>query len=245
MNSQTPIYLFAGGRGRKIFTTLSNVRMIIKSIGKEKPKIAFVGVASLKDNWLIYAFISLFIKADCNCRMQRVVMARPDADIDKAREVLQKADVVFISGGDAEAGMQILKGKKMVGFFHELARQGKLFIGVSAGTIMMSTEWVRWKDPNDDSTAELFLCLGLVPIICDTHAEKDDWIELKTALSLKGNGAHGYGLTSGSYLKVYPDSRLEAEVDTIVRFSVVNDKIVRQADLLPRNSHQSTNTGTL
>ena len=233
MNNQQPIYLLAGGRGHSIMTTMANVQKIIKGIGKEKPDIAYIGTASMKDNRLIYAVISVFIKAGCNCRMQRVVIARPNADIDKAREIIQKADAVFFSGGDAEAGMQILKEKNLVVFFQELFRQGKLLIGVSAGTIMMSKEWVRWKNPQDDASAELFTCLGLVPIICDTHAEADDWVELKTALQLEKSDITGYGISSGAYLKVYPDGRLGAESGSVARFARRNGKIERLDDLLP------------
>jgi peptidase E len=234
MNTQQPIYLLAGGHShRSILTTFSNVRKIIKNIGKVKPDIAFVGAASLKDNWLIYVIISTFIKAGCNCRIHRVVIAPRNADLKKARAMLQNADAVFISGGDVEVGMQVLKEKNMVGFLQDLARQGKLFIGASAGSIMMSKGWVRWRDPNDDSTVELFPCLGLVPIYCDTHAEKDDWVELKAALQLEGAGTPGYGITSGAYLKAYPDGRLEAEVGAVVRYTLLNGKIERQADLLP------------
>ena len=96
----------------------------------------------------------------------------------------------------------------------------------------MAKEWVRWRNPNDDSTAVLFPCLGLVPIICDTHAEEDDWEELKTALQLKGAGTHGYGITSGAYLKVYPDGRLEPEIGPVAWYIFQNGKIERKADLL-------------
>ena len=48
MTTQQPIYLFAGGRGRSIPTTFANFRKVIKNIGKEKPIIAYVGVATLK-----------------------------------------------------------------------------------------------------------------------------------------------------------------------------------------------------
>jgi peptidase E len=233
MNTQQPMYLFAGGRGRSILTTFSNVGKIIKNTGKVKPNIAFVGVASLKDNWLIYTIISTLIKAGGNCQTTRVVIAPHNADIKKAREMLQNADAVFISGGDAEAGMEILKEKNMARFLQDLARQGKLFLGGSAGSIMMSKGWVRWRDPDDDATAELYPCLGLVPIFCDTHAEKDDWVELKTALQLEGAGTPGYGIPSGACLKVYPDGRLEAEGGAVARYHLLNGKVERQADLLP------------
>jgi peptidase E len=233
MKEPQPFYLLAGGRGRTILTTMSYVRKIINDIGKKKPVIAFVGAASLKDNWLIYVIISAFIKAGCKCRMQRVVIAPSNANLQKARETLNKADAVLISGGDVEAGMQVLREKKMVEFFQDLAKQGKPFIGISAGTIMMSREWVRWRDPKDDATVELFPCLGLVPIICDTHCEIDDWAELKTALQLEKTGVTGYGITSGACLKAYPDGRMEAEAGSVERYIRRDGIIERQPDLLP------------
>ena len=236
MKEPQPIYLIAGGRGRSILTTMVYVRKIIQGIGKKRPEIAYVGAASLKDNWLIYVMISSFIKAGCNCRIQRVVTAPRNANLQKAREILNKADAVLISGGDVEAGMQVLQEKNMVEFFQDLAKQGKPFIGISAGTIMMSKEWVRWGNPEDDSTVELFPCLGLVPIICDTHCEIDDWTELKTALQLERTVVTGYGITSGACLKVYPDGRLEAEAGSVERYIRRDGKIERQPDLLPADN---------
>jgi peptidase E len=233
MDNPVPIYLFAGGRGKSVLTTFAIIGNVIKGISKARPEIAVVGVASLKDNWLVYALMSRLIKANCKCRIRRVLIARPNADIEKAKEILTEADAVFLGGGDAEAGMHILNEKNMVGFFRELAKQGKLLLGASAGTIMISQEWVRWKDPDDDATAELFPCLGLSPVICDTHAEGDDWVELKAALRLKGDGATGYGITSGVLLKAYPGGRLEAEGGVVAKYANVSGKIERQPDLLP------------
>jgi peptidase E len=241
VNIQQPVYLFAGGRGKSIAATFSSVRNVIKSTGKKRPEIAFVGAASLKDNWLIYAILAGIIKFGCSCRVRRVVIAPRRADLDKARDILCRADAVFVSGGDVEVGMQVLKEKNMVGFLQDLARQGKLFIGASAGSIMLSAEWVRWRDPKDDASAELFSCLGIVPIICDTHAEKDNWAELKTALQLKKDGRPGYGITSGAYLKVYPDGRLEAESGPIVRYIFRNGTIECQPDLLPGGGMNARN----
>lgn len=85
-------------------------------------------------------------------------------------------------------------------FLKELYSNGKLFFGLSAGSIMMGTHWVRWDDPDDDDTASLFDCLGFVPTVFDTHAEDEDWKELKTALRLLGPGAKGYGIPSGGVI---------------------------------------------
>jgi peptidase E len=213
--------------------TMMNVRKIIKDIGKDRPEIAYIGAASRKDNRLIYAVISALIKAGCKCRIQRVALAPRNTDLKKAQAALKNCDAVLISGGDVDAGMQVLREKNMVGFFQDLAKQGKLIIGMSAGSIMMSREWVRWRNPQDDSTAELFPCLGLVPFICDTHAEGDNWAELKMALQLEKPGVTGYGITSGAYLKAYPDGRLEAKVGNSARYTKVDGKVEQQPDLIP------------
>ena len=99
----------------------------------------------------------------------------------------------------------------------------------------LGRDWVRWKNPQDDATDERFSCLGIVPVICDIHAEKDNWEELKTALRLDGGRTPGYGITSGSYLKAYPDGRLEPKAGPIFRFIRQNGVIERQLDLLPES----------
>ena len=89
----------------------------------------------------------------------------PDgADLKRAQKILESADIIFISGGDVAAGMEVLKEKNMVGFLTGLYRQGKPFWGISAGAIMLADRWVRWTDPDDDASAELFPCLGFAGI---------------------------------------------------------------------------------
>jgi len=231
VNIPKPVYLIAGGRDRK------SLRSVFRLIGEDavrtKPTIAYVGVAS-GDSLPFYLMMSTMIKEAGDCQIRRVLMAARKANLDKAEAILESADAVFMSGGDVEAGMHILEEKKMVGFLTGLFKRGKVFFGVSAGSIMLGREWVRWRDPEDDSTTELFPCLGIAPIICDTHAEADDWEELKSALRLKDEGAEGYGIPSGSCLKVYPDGRTEALDGAITRFVKRGGNIAGQPELLPR-----------
>ena len=231
MNIPKPVYLIAGGRDRKSLRSV--IRLIGEDAVKAKPTIAYVGVAS-GDSLPFYLMMSTMIKEAGDCQIRRVLMAARKANLDKAEAILESADAVFMSGGDVEAGMHILEEKKMVGFLTGLFKRGKVFFGVSAGSIMLGREWVRWRDPEDDSTTELFPCLGIAPIICDTHAEADDWEELKSALKLKDEGAEGYGIPSGSSLKVYPDGRMEALDGAITRFVKRGDNIAGQPELLPR-----------
>ena len=232
MSNRKPLYLLSGGREGNSKSTNQIVRAVFRETSKMSPNIAYVGVAS-DDNRIFYQFIVGVMKKAGDCKVHRVLICSPKTDLSKAKEILESADAIFMSGGDVEMGMQILVEKNMDIFLQGFYRQGKLFFGASAGSIMLAREWVRWKDENDDSTAELSPCLGLAPIICDTHAEDDNWTELKMALKLRGNNVPGYGIPAGICLKVYPDGRVEALGGAIVRYALLNGKIERQDDLFP------------
>ncbi len=233
METRKPFYLFAGGRGHSMHSTIAAIQRILKESGKANPDLAFIGAASFRDNWIPFFVIAALIKIGCKCRVHRVVIAAPDADLNKARTLIQGADVVFFSGGDMEVGMDVLRQKNMVEFFREMAQQDKLFIGVSAGSIMMAQAWVSWPEPGGDASPGLYDCLALVPFLCDTHAEKDDWFELKTALELKGDGAIGYGINSGAYLMVFPDGRIQAKNGSVACFTNHGGTIEQKADMSP------------
>ena len=230
MTKKKPIYLLSGGRGSKYEKEV--IRSVFKDTGKAKPDIAYVGVAN-GDDWGFYLMVAGLIKTAGDCKVNRVLIAPKKADLDKARAALNSADAVFVSGGDVEAGMQILQEKNLAGLFSDLSDQGKVFFGSSAGAIMLAREWVLWKDPDDDSTAELFPCLGIAPVLCDTHAEGDNWEELKAALKLEKEGERGYGIASGSCLKVYQDGRTEALGGAVAQYLKSGGEIASLPDLLP------------
>ena len=231
MNKPKSIYLMAGGRAaRKGGDPV--IQAIFKQIGVATPIVAYVGAAS-DDDPGFYKMISQMIQKSADCRFTHPLLVSAKADIEKAKATLQSADAIFMSGGDVEAGMQVLRTKKLITFFRDLYGSGKLFFGASAGSIMLAREWVRWVDPEDDSTAELFPCLGLAPLICDTHAEEDDWAELQTALKLQKTISIGYGIASGSTLKVSTGGQMEASGGTIAVFQGNIQEIQRLKDLQP------------
>ena len=230
MNSEKPVYLMAGGRGGRSADAI--LAAIFRDIGKDSPSIAYVGAASGDDRQFFRMMSGMLVRGT-GSRVDQVMLCSPGADLNKAKNILQSSDAVFMSGGDVEAGMTILREKGLIEFFLDLFRQGKLFFGASAGSIMLARKWVRWRDPDDDATAELFPCLGIAPVVCDTHAEEDDWEELKAALSLEEGPVRGYGIPSGTALKVYPGGRLEALAGPVVQFESRQGSTERRPDLLP------------
>lgn len=227
-----PIYLLAGGRGsdRKKMVTL--IRRIFRESGKESPKVAYVGAAA-DDDMEFFNMMTASLKEAGAGQVSRALTSSPYADLKKAKNILELADIVYISGGDVERGMQVLTEKKMVSFLRQLYGQDKLFVGMSAGSIMLAKEWVRWRDPDDDSTVEIFPCLGLAPVICDTHAEDDDWQELKTLLNMEMDNVKGYGIPSGAAIKVSPDGTVEALGGAVYQFIRQIEKVNQGPDILP------------
>ncbi len=233
--NRKPLYLLAGGRSSGPSSVSGFLAQVYKECGCASPRVAYVGAAS-DDNLMFYGMIGALLKSGGAGKIDRVMLASPRANASKALTLLESADVIFISGGDVERGMQVLNEKKMIEAFRRLYDEGKVFFGASAGSIMMAAEWVRWSDPEDDSTAELFPCLGFAPLICDTHGEQDKWEELKAALMLKKSPAIGYGIASGTALKVNPDGSIAALGGAVHRFERMADKVVRTEDLTPSPS---------
>jgi peptidase E len=235
MNAKRPVYLLAGGRSGRRESPDPLIQTIIKEGGKTSPAIAYVGAASRDDKGFFRMIADMFMKAGAG-RVEQALTVSSRVNLDKTRDILTSADLVFISGGDVEAGMKILQDRKMTGFLSRLFEEGKLFFGLSAGSIMLAEEWVLWRDPDDDSTAGLFPCLGFAPVICDTHAEADDWEELKAALALEKDGATGCGIATGTGLKVYPDGKVEALGGPVYRYIRRGIKVERLSDLLPAST---------
>ena len=229
-----PVYLFAGGRSGNRKKQGALMERMFREFGIASPTIAYSGTAS-GDDRSFFRFIAEELTQAGADKVVHAVIVPTGADLRKARSILETADIVFISGGDVEAGMEILREKKMLDFIGDLYRQGKPFFGISAGAIMLAQRWVRWRDPDDDSSAELFPCLGFAPVICDTHGEADGWDELQAALKLAEDGVHGYGLATGSGVKVFSDGKVEALGGEIFQYLNYHGRVERIRDISPAN----------
>jgi peptidase E len=202
------IFLIAGNRESRRREGDPLLAGILALIGLERPAVAYVGAAS-SDNRIFFMWIAALLKKAGAGSVRLAALASGRADLAKARSSLQEADLVFVSGGDVEAGMRVLERTGFTLLLKELHQAGKPFIGLSAGSIMLARSWVRWTDAADDSTAESFPCLSLAPLLCDTHAEKEGWEELKMLLKLTG-AAEGFGIPSGAALCACADGSLLA-----------------------------------
>jgi peptidase E len=229
---KSPVYLLAGGRPKNQNDSSFLVRTVLEGFGIPSTSIAYTGTANGDDTGFFKRIAAEFRRAGAGS-VTHAVIDIPNADLAKASDILASADIVFVSGGDVDYGMQVLHAKNMANFLSELYRQGKPFFGISAGSIMLAERWVRWSDPEDGSTAELFSCLGFAPVICDCHDEDAGWEELREALQLEKVLEGGYGLVSGSGIRVAPDGSVEAIGMPVHRFLRRGTAVVRAEDIRP------------
>jgi cyanophycinase-like exopeptidase len=206
------------------------LQQVIESCGEVHPRIGYLGSAS-RDNRDFFKMISVWLK---NAGAGDVLLAPTvgaKVDMGKTLEILENADAVLVSGGDVEEGMRVLGERNLTPFLRARYDHGTVFVGLSAGSIMLSRQWVRWRDPNDDTTVEVFACMGLAPVLCDTHGEAENWEELLALLRLAPPGAIGYGIPSGAGLGVTPKSRLFAMGEPVQRFALRDGTVTRITDL--------------
>ncbi|MEW6517644.1 MAG: Type 1 glutamine amidotransferase-like domain-containing protein [candidate division FCPU426 bacterium] len=230
MNRIKPVYLMAGGNWRKPSALLPQFQTILAETGKPRPLVATIGAANGDDAFFFRFTRHWLLRAGAG-EVMPVRLASKRADAARALEILQAADAVFLSGGDVDEGMRWLKHHGIIPALRGLRRRGKLFFGLSAGSIMLGTRWVRWPDENNDDSAELFECLGLAPVLCDTHAEEDDWEELKTAVRLLAGRGCGYGIPTGGAIRVSPSGTLTAFGQPAVRYLRKHGQAVKAEDL--------------
>jgi cyanophycinase len=238
-DSPKPVYLLAGGRegARAQKGPDPLLREALSQAGVANPSVAYVGVAS-GDNVLFRVWISRLLKKAGAAEVRLAPMCGKRADLAKAERVLRAAEVVFVSGGDVDEGMKVLEEKQLGGLLRELHGAGKLFLGVSAGSILLGRSWVRWRDPKDDGSKELFPCLGLAPVLCDTHGERDGWEELKALASLAPAESVSYGITTRSALVVEPGGAVYALGKEVDRFTRKGRAVTQLESLRARSSCQ-------
>ncbi len=219
------IHLIGGGPGA-MMTTRRHVKEAVKTLGKKKPVLAYVGAASNDNIGFQKMLAGLFLGT--GARLEPVRLARKNASVATARRLLDACDAIFMSGGDVEHGMRILDERGVSDDLRKLAAAGKPFIGISAGSIMTGQGWVRFPD-DDDSKAELFPCLGIAPVHMDAHSEDDDWSELRVLVKLlakRDADAIGYGVPSKGCLEIELDGKpkLRALGAAVARIGAAKDK---------------------
>jgi cyanophycinase-like exopeptidase len=136
-----------------------------------------------------------------------------------ARAIIERADLVFVSGGDASLGARLLDESSASAWIRDAHGRGAATMGVSAGSIALGAWWAEWPDDETGSESEqlartsLVAGVGIVADhVFDTHNEEDDWDELRLVAKLcaaRGKAARFLGIPSGGALVFHGDGSME------------------------------------
>ena len=155
-----------------------------------------------------------------------------------ARRALERVQLVFVGGGDVEAGMRVLERAQLVADIRAAAARGVVFAGMSAGAIMLGARWIRWprEDAGDDE-AETFECLRLAPCSLDCHGEGDDWTEARSFAAVRARElkrkATVYGVPSGGALVARGRGKVHARGEPVPVFAALPRGAARIERRLP------------
>jgi hypothetical protein len=178
----------------------------VAALGKEQPRVA-VTYAPVEGDAGGLKFMSE--------RMPRLFPQAVIERIDEDPAVVERADLVFVSGGDATLGAKVLARTGAGGWIRDASARGVPTLGVSAGAIVLGAWWIDWPEDEDapEDQAELVACVGVLPgHVFDAHDEEDGWQELRVAQRLaarRGVHARFLGIPSGGGLVFLADGTME------------------------------------
>ena len=218
-------YLLAGGPSTTTEQLTADFRTAFQNCEATNPSVAYIGTANQeRENSFLRIKEPLLVAGAGEVILVPVI----NANADEAKRILSSADVVFLSGGEVEDGMFWLKQSGLDIVLTDLFNSGKLFLGISAGSIMMGKYWVHWDIENDDSTSSLFECLGFIPRTFDTHMENENWREMECALRLLGPDSEGCGLSDGGFYRADSGGNLTVLRNEPIIFRNTGTEILRQ-----------------
>lgn len=220
-----PVHLLAGGPGTRGDVYRGVLAGAFRRTGAAVPRVAYLGAAT-DDAPRFAGWMEQLVAAAGPCRFELAPVVGRRAARGAARRVLEAADLVFVGGGDVELGLARLRERDLPGVLAAAHAQGVPCLGISAGAILLCRRWVRWRDPDDDASAEPFDCLGLAPILCDCHGEEDGWGELATLLRLTGGRAVGHGLRAGAAVRVARRGAVTITCGAVDRLGVRRGQVV-------------------
>jgi hypothetical protein len=224
-----PTTLIAGKFGSRHFGTKPYLADAVQLTGRDKPVALYIGAASGDDRHFGSALAALLKGAGIRKVVWPKLSKRKKKDATTARAALDDTDLVFVGGGDVEAGVDALREADLVGDLHGAAKRGVVFVGMSAGAIMLGERWIRWpREGAGDDEAETYACLGIAPCSLDTHGEGDGWGETQSFAAVRarelGKKARAYGVPSGAALVIGTDGSFRARGDAVTVFAALPNR---------------------
>lgn len=141
-------------------------------------RVVFIPTASTVEDTTFYVQDALDVFNRLGLEPDVLDVAEVDPETAKLR--IERAEVLYISGGNTFYLLQQLKAKDLVHFIAEKVRHGMMYVGESAGAMVASPD-IEYAQVMDDSDAALgmfdFKALGIVDFYPAVHDDEEPFTE--------------------------------------------------------------------
>ena len=108
-------------------------KFIVESSKKEKPNFLFIPTASRDAGSYVQTINGLY--ESLGCRTDTLYLCKADADIDTVNEKIERADIIYVGGGNTAYMMQVWEKYSVDKALLRAYKSGKTLSGLSAGSI--------------------------------------------------------------------------------------------------------------
>ena len=139
---------------------------ILAATGKQSPSVLILPTAAAQENPSKAASNGMAyfsaLGADASASM---VVEPEDANDEEMVQPVDRADVVYLTGGDLSHLLRVLSGSALLDRLESARARGTAIVGSSAGAMVMGP-WMRFREWRE--------ALGLVEVVTIPHHERND-----------------------------------------------------------------------
>jgi dipeptidase E len=154
--------------------TLPMDQELVRLAGKPSPHVLFIPTAS--DDSLDYAERVNSTYSKLGCSFETLLLWSVDGDSEIARQKIERADLVYVGGGNTKKMIALWKEFGVDGWLKRHLDSGKPAGGVSAGAICWfrvgNSDWPIYEAIPGINTARLD-CLGFVDLVACPHTARE------------------------------------------------------------------------
>ena len=173
------IFVLIGGKNKDSKLNIIEAKAFSLS-NKEKPFVLYIPFAA-KDIDKSYNKFKDLVKG-LNCEIECLNFK----NINNVRSLFDKADIIYVGGGVSDALVNFFKVNKLDNLLREYLATDKVYVGSSAGAMLVSIIAMGDKDMYSDNyhnyNYKMVNCLGILPISICPHYQNEDLVIYNDAI---------------------------------------------------------------
>jgi dipeptidase E len=181
-------------------------KLVVELAKKPNPRALFIPTASSDSEDYIERFTAGYGVFGCDIDILRV--HAPDATVEKFESQIQKADLVYVGGGNTKMMLAKWREFEIPRMLRDFGESGRPLAGLSAGALCWfrvgNSDWPVYEQLQGQETARLD-CLGFVDLVLCPHTLDEGFRLDQFRTMMKGEHGVGVGLDDGCAIQIRDD----------------------------------------